>query len=161
MSSNTSSDDSEIDCSTHQPMKRTWPFKGAKEPALSHEEPEPKAKKKRTEVISSIRTALESEKPQHGILNYFKKATESESAAYQARMAEEIATRMEETVWREGAAKRKKHASIQRQARERKQTQRRREKDREILAGLRSPGGTKHQARQVSLVQLSSLHSRS
>ena len=43
-------------------MKRTRPFEGEKEPS-SHEEP--KVKKTRTEVISSIRTALESEKPQH------------------------------------------------------------------------------------------------
>lgn len=56
--------------------------------------------------------------------------------------------RMEEKGWREGKAKQTKRALIQRQAKERKQAQRRREKDREILAGLRSPGGTK---RRVSL----------
>jgi hypothetical protein len=114
-------------------LKRARPFEGAKEPS-SHEEP--KAKKNRMEVISSIRSALESEKPQRGILSYFRKATESECAAYQARMAEAITTRMEEIVWREGNAKQTKHALIKHQAKERKQTQRRREKDREILAGL-------------------------
>ena len=129
------------DSSSLQPTKRAWPF----EEIVNEEQ---KAKKNRTEVILSIWTALESEQPQHGILNYFKKATDSERAAYQARMAEDIAMRMEEKGWREGKAKQTKRALIQRQAKERKQAQRRREKDREILAGLRSPGGTK---RRVSL----------
>jgi hypothetical protein len=150
MSSDTNSDHSEGDHSTPSPQptgtmtKRAWPS--------SYEEP--KAKKTRLEVTSSVRTALESEKPR-GILNYFKKATESECAAYQARMAEEITMRMEEEVWREGKAKQTKHAVIQRRAKERKQEQRRREKDREILAGLRSPGGTKC---CVSLHRVPSLH---
>jgi hypothetical protein len=117
-------------------LKRVQPFKGEKEL---------KAKKSRMEVTSSIRTALKSEQPQHGILNYFNKATDSEYAAYQARMAEEIETRMEKNVWKEGKAKQIKHALIQRRAKERKRAQRRRKKDHEILAGLRSPGGTKHQ----------------
>ena len=136
MSSETDSNDFD-DCSSLQPMKRARPF----EDVVNEEQ---KAKRNRTEVISSIRAALESEQPQHGILNYFKKATDSERAAYQARMAEDIATRMEEKGWREGKAKQTKHALIQRRAKERKQAQCRREKDREILAGLRSPGGTKH-----------------
>jgi hypothetical protein len=153
MSSDTNSDDFEGDHSTPSPQptgtmtKRARPFEGAKKEPSSYEDSEPKAKKTCLEVTSSIRTALESEKPR-GILNYFKKATESECAAYQARMAEEITMRMEEEIWREGKAKQTKHAMIQRRAKERKQEQRRREKDREILAGLRSPGGTK---RRVSL----------
>ena len=146
MSSDTNGDNSD-DCSTPQPTKRAWPFEGAIV-HLSHEEP--MAKKSRMEVTSSIRTALKSERSQHGILNYFKKATDLERAAYQARMSEEIAMRMEETVWREEKAKQTKHALIQRQAKERKQQQRRRQKNCEILAGLRSPGGTKH--RRVSLI---------
>ena len=154
MSSDTNSDDSEGDHSSPSPQptvtKWSWPFEGTKK------EISPKAKKSRMGVTSSIRTALESERPQHGILNYFKKATESECAAYQARMAEEITMRMENEVWTEGKARQTKHALIQRRAKERKQEQRRREKDREILAGLRSPGGTK---RRVSLHRVHSLHS--
>ena len=114
----TNSDNSDGDCSTLQPMKRARPFEGAKEPSFYEE---PKAKKSHMEVTSSIRTALKSEQPQHGILNYFKKATDSEYAAYyQARMAEEIAMRMEEKVWREGKAEQTKLALIQRRAKERK-----------------------------------------
>ena len=63
-------------------------------------------------------------------------------------MAEEIAMRMEEKVWKEGKAKQTKKALIWLQAKEWKQAQRRRKRDHEVAAGLRSPGGRK---RHVSL----------
>ena len=60
---------------------------------------------------------------------------DSECAAYQAQMTEDIAT-MEEMVWQEGKAKQTKHALIQWCAKERKQEQHKRKKDHEILASL-------------------------
>ena len=99
-------DGSDGDCSTPQPTKRAWPFEGAKEPVFNEEL---KAKKSHIKVTLSIRAALESKQPSHGILNYFKKATDSEHAAYQARMAEEIAMRIEVKVWEEVKAKQTKH----------------------------------------------------
>ena len=73
-------------------------------------------------------------------------------------MAEEIAMRMEEKVWREGKAEQTKLALIRHQAKERKQVQRTRKKDREIPAGLRSLGGTKRQVTQVSLHLIHYVH---
>ncbi len=70
-------------------------------------------------------------------------------------MAEEIVTRMEEKVWKEGKAKQTKHVLMQHWAKERKQAQCHREKDHEILAGLQSPGGTKH---RVSLHLVHYIH---
>jgi len=66
--------------------------------------PSPAPKKKRTEIASSIRSALEYTQPR-GILLYFKKATVEENHTFLARMSEEIEQHAEEDKWKADLAR--------------------------------------------------------
>lgn len=106
----------------------------------------PIPKKTRIEMTSSVRSALESG-THHGILRFFTKATEEDHQAYLARSSEEIQQRMEEDEWKNNRIKEKKKMINRERERKKKREQRDRKKKREIIEGLRSPGGTKKTVR--------------
>jgi hypothetical protein len=102
----------------------------------------PLPKKTRIEMASSVRSGLESGTP-HGILRFFKKATEEDHQAYLARSSEEIQQRMEEDEWKNNRIKERKKMIERKREKKKKREQRDRKKKQEIIEGLRSPGGTK------------------
>jgi hypothetical protein len=93
-------------------------------------------------MTSSVRSALESGTP-HGILQFFKKATEEDRQVYLARSSEEIQQRLEEEKWINDRKKERKTLMNRERERKKKREQRERKKKQETIEGLRSPGGTK------------------
>jgi hypothetical protein len=113
-------------------------------------------KKTRTGITSSIRAGLEKTevaigKPGEapGLFQYFKKATDEEKKEYLTRMDEEIKTRLERERFYSQKAKLEQETITRNRNRERKRLQRARMKNLEIMSGLRSPKGTKHQVRLI------------
>jgi hypothetical protein len=104
-------------------------------------------KKPRTQATSSIRSAIESEP--HGILLFFKKATPEQHHAFLASSAEEIEQRMETDEWKNSQVDMRKKAIRREREKTKKRDQRQRRKEHEIANGLRSPGGTKRQVRNI------------
>ena len=102
----------------------------------------PTTKKARLHVQSSIRKALEEDKPRR-LLQYFKKATEAEHQEYFDRTTAEAKEKAENEQWKKDRHEKILQAKRRLQARQRKQKQQRRETKKEISCGLRSPGGTK------------------
>jgi hypothetical protein len=134
------SDMSDSDSSTPSPLSRTRKRAGTLLPPKSKP-----LKKPCDKSVSSIRKALEKDKPYQGLLKYFGKATAEEHQLDLDRMADEVKGRSEEVTLLALREERQKKTREQRQATERKRLQRAKMKNREILLGLRSPGGTKRQ----------------
>ena len=102
----------------------------------------PIPKKTCIKMTSSVRSAWESGTP-HGILQFFKKATEEDRRVYLERSSEEIQQWMEEEKWINDWKKEKKTIINHERERKKKREQRERKKKQEITEGLRSPDGTK------------------
>jgi len=104
-----------------------------------------------TKSVSSIRAALQNnEKNQQrpGLLRYFNKATEEEHHKYLAQIDEEMKDRTEDTLLLAEWAKLKHEEKRCQYEREKKCAQCARLKNQEIMAGLRSPGGSKQQVKK-------------
>ncbi|KAF5321301.1 hypothetical protein D9619_000198 [Psilocybe cf. subviscida] len=100
---------------------------------------------------SSIRTTLEAKGSATGILQFFRQATTEERQQYLDRTADEVRDYAETHHMQAELAKQKKESRERQQARERKRLQRARMRDIETKTGIRSPGGRKHQTRDVVL----------
>ena len=126
------------DCKLHKP--------GLKRPhnaLIDDTQPAGQSKKLRESNPSSIRRALEKDEQPHGILLFFRKATVDEHRDWIARTSECDAEKFEGFKWKEDREQQILREKQRRSAANRKQKQRARDKRREIVAGLRSPGGTK------------------
>jgi hypothetical protein len=144
-----SSDDNDKDTMQppHHPASTIHPTKpGLKRPhgaLIDNTQPAGQSKKLRESNPSSIRRALEKDGPPHGILLFFRKETVEEHRDWIARTFERDAEEFEGFKWKEERGQQILREKKRRNAANRKRKQRARDKRREIMAGLRSPGGTK------------------
>jgi hypothetical protein len=92
---------------------------------------------------SSIRQALESKEPPHGLLLYFHKATESEHEKWVAQSSIDVAERADNIHWKQERRIQVMVEERRQRATDRKRAQRTRDKKSEIARGLRSPGGSR------------------
>jgi hypothetical protein len=127
--------------STIQPTKP-----GLKRPhdaLIDDTQPAGQSKKLRESIPSSIRRALEKDGQPHGILLFFRKATAEEHRDWIVRTFQSDAEMFESLKWEKEREQQTLRKKKRRNATNRKQKQRARDKRREIIAGLRSPDGTK------------------
>ncbi len=136
-------DDTEEDMGERIPPHDTIP-KPIKHSASADLDRAPKRVRTRTE--SSIHAALESkpEGPWTGLLMYFSKATNEEHQQHLNHTSEEVRNKAEEMALQKKRAEEKKKVQMRSWGKERKGKQQARIRNEEILAGLRSPGGTRH-----------------
>ena len=120
-----------------QPLKRSHSMRASDTPPSS-----PTTKRVRS-TTSSIREALERKEGPQGILLFFRKATDEEHREWLKRTYAGDAEDVETMEWEKEREDQILQVKKRRNATKRKQKQRAKEKKRDILAGLRSPRGSK------------------
>ena len=110
----------------------------------------PEKKRNRVEVASSTRIAFEISaddeamgKRPRGLLQFFKKGSQADTRSYWAKQVETGREQREDEVFNAKVYAHQKKQDRTNAARVRKQKQRERVKQGEILSGVRSPGGRK------------------
>jgi hypothetical protein len=121
-----------------QPLKRSHSMRTSDTPPSS-----PTTKRVRPSTASSIRRALEKKDGPQGILLFFRKATDEEHREWLKRTCAGDAEELENMEWEKKKEDQILQVKKRRNATKCKQKQRAKEKKREVLAGLRSPGGSK------------------
>ena len=120
------------------PLKRSHSMCASDTPPSS-----PTTKRVRPSTTSSIREALERKEGPQGILLFFRKATDEEHHEWLNRTYAADAEDLETMVWEKEREDQILQVKKRRNATKRKQNQRAKEKRRDVLAGLQSPGGSK------------------